>query len=41
METIDLSKFEPQETLNNTSKGKQLKWKSGGYNVTSERQNSK
>lgn len=27
METIDLSKFESQETLNNTSKGNQLKWK--------------
>jgi hypothetical protein len=26
METIDLSKFESQETLN-TSKGNQLKWK--------------
>ena len=29
METIDLSKFEPQETLNHTSKGNQLKWKCG------------
>ena len=27
METIDLSKFESQETLNNTSKGNLLKWK--------------
>ena len=27
METIDLSKLESQETLNNTSKGNQLKWK--------------
>ena len=41
METIDLSKFEPQETLNHTSKGNQLKWKCGGYNATIERQNSK
>ena len=31
METIDLSKFEPQETLNHTSKGNQLKWKCDGY----------
>lgn len=30
METIDLSKFEPQETLNHTSKGNQLKWKCDG-----------
>ena len=31
METIDLSKFEPQEMLNHTSKGNQLKWKCDGY----------
>lgn len=31
METIDLSKFESQETLNHTSKGNQLKWKCYGY----------
>ena len=28
MEMIDLSRLEPQETLNHTSKGNQLKWKS-------------
>ena len=27
MEMIDLSRLEPQETLNHTSKGNQLKWK--------------
>ncbi len=31
MEIIDLSKLEPQETLNHTSKGNQLKWKCDGY----------
>lgn len=36
METIDLSKFEPQETLNHTSKGNQLKWKYGEYSATIE-----
>ena len=28
---IDLSRLEPQETLNHTSKGNQLKWKCDGY----------
>ena len=41
METIDLSKFESQETLNHTSKENQLKGKCGGYNVAIECQNSK
>ena len=41
MEMIDLSKFEPQETLNHTSKGNQLKWKFDGYSAAIERQNSK
>ena len=41
MEMIDLSRLDPQETLNHTSKGNQLKWKCGGYNVAIERQNSK
>lgn len=27
MEMIDLSRLEPQGTLNHTSKGNQLKWK--------------
>lgn len=27
MEMIDLSRLEPQEALNHTSKGNQLKWK--------------
>lgn len=31
MEMIDLSRLEPQETLNHTSKGNQLKWKCDGY----------
>ena len=31
MEMIDLSRLEPQETLNHTSKGNQLKWKCYGY----------
>lgn len=31
MEMIDLSRLEPQEALNHTSKGNQLKWKCGGY----------
>lgn len=31
MEMIDLSSLEPQETLNHTSKGNQLKWKCYGY----------
>ena len=31
MEMIDLSRLEPQETLNHTSKGNQLKWKYYGY----------
>ena len=30
MEMIDLSRLEPQETLNHTSKGNQLKWKCDG-----------
>lgn len=30
MEMIDLSRLEPQETLNHTSKGNQLKWKCYG-----------
>lgn len=41
MEMIDLSRLEPQETLNHTSKGNQLKWKCDGYNGAIERQNSK
>ena len=41
MEMIDLSKFEPQETLNHTSKGNQLKWKFEGSSAAIERQNSK
>ena len=41
MEMIDLSKFEPQETLNHTSKGNQLKWKFDGYSAAIECQNSK
>ena len=36
METIDLSKFAPQETLNHTSKGNRLKWKYGEYSATIE-----
>lgn len=31
MEMIDLSRLEPQETLNHTSKGNQLKWKCDRY----------
>jgi len=31
MEMIDLSRLEPQGTLNHTSKGNQLKWKCYGY----------
>ena len=31
MKMIDLSRLEPQETLNHTSKGNQLKWKCYGY----------
>lgn len=31
MEMIDLSRLEPQEALNHTSKGNQLKWKCYGY----------
>ena len=41
MEMIDLIRLEPQETLNHTSKGNQLKWKFDGYNAAIERQNSK
>ena len=41
MEMIDLSRLEPQETLNHTSKGNQLKWKCGGYNVAIECQHRK
>lgn len=41
MEIIDLSKLEPQETMNHTFKENQLKWKCDGYNGTIERQNSK
>ena len=41
MEIIDLSKLEPQETLNHTSKGNQLKWKFDGYSAAIECQNSK
>ena len=36
MEMIDLSRLEPQETLNHTSMGNQLKWKYGEYSATIE-----